>query len=110
MKNFKQRGETINVPAPADTKSGDGVLVGSLFGIACFDADSGQPLEIDLGGCFELRKTNAQAWTVGQKIYWDAENKHATTGATGNSLIGAALEAAPNPSPYGVVRLDGVAI
>jgi predicted RecA/RadA family phage recombinase len=41
MRNFIQNGDIITVAAPAAVASGDGVLVGTLFGIAVDDADSG---------------------------------------------------------------------
>jgi|GEM_PF-4444391 len=38
MKNYIQPGDSITVPAPADVKSGDLVVVGDLFGVAQFSA------------------------------------------------------------------------
>jgi len=109
MKNYHQPGSSISVAAPADVASGAGVLVGSLFGIAGHDALSGAPVEIHFSGVYTLPKLEAQAWTVGAKVYWDDTNKHLTTAATGNKLVGAAVQAAANPSTTGVVRLDGAA-
>lgn len=109
MKNYLQAGDVVTVAAPATVSSGDGVLVGTLFGIAATDAASGAPVEIKTTGVFTLPKTSEQAWTVGAAIYWDAGNKVATTdddeGA--NVLIGKALAVAANPSGTGVVRLNG---
>jgi predicted RecA/RadA family phage recombinase len=106
MKNFIQPGDTITVPAPADVTSGSLVLVGVLFGIAAFDAKSGEDVEISTKGVFELPKTSAQAWTVGAAIYWDNTAKAATTTATSNTFIGHAVAAAANPSDIGKVRLS----
>lgn len=111
MKTFKRTGNSSPVPAPAGgVLSGDGVLVGSLFGVAATDAAEAETVEIAHVGVFELKKTSAQAWTVGAKVYFDATNKVATTTASGNSLIGAAVAAAANPSATGVVRLNGVTV
>ncbi|MDQ0301278.1 DUF2190 family protein [Ancylobacter polymorphus] len=108
MKNFRHHGNNIPVPAPAGgVLSGEGVVVGSLFGIASGDAAEGATVNIALIGTFELKKTSAQAWTIGAKVYWDAANKVATTTASGNSLIGVAVEQAANPSATGLVRLNG---
>ena len=108
MKNFRRSGNSIPVAAPAGgVVAGDGVLVGSLFGIAAADAAEGATVEIALIGVFEVKKTSAQAWTIGAKVYWDAANKVATTTASGNSLIGVAVEQAANPSATGLVRLNG---
>jgi hypothetical protein len=60
-------------------------------------------------GVFSLAKTSAQAWSVGDKIYWDDTNKRCdTTGAVG-MLIGVCTVAAANPSSTGYVRLNGSA-
>lgn len=105
MKNFIQPGDMITVPAPAAVASGDGVLVGSLFGVAANAAASGDDVEIKTTGVFDLAKTAAQAWTVGAPIYWATATKVATTLATDNTLIGVAVAAAANPSASGFVRL-----
>lgn len=38
MKNYIQPGDTITVPAPAAIKSGTGVRINTLFGVAATDA------------------------------------------------------------------------
>jgi len=106
MKNFIQSGRTLTVSAPADIKSGDLVVVGSLFGVAYCDAAIGADVEIGTEGVFELPKTAEQAWTAGAKIYWSGADKCATTVASGNTLIGHAVAAAANPSAFGQVRLS----
>lgn len=108
MKNFKQPGDIVAVPAPANVSSGDGVLVGTLFGVAAFSALATKTVEIKTSGVFELPKVSTEVWTVGAAIYWDAGNKVCTTTATDNTQIGVALAATVNPSSTGFVRL-GVA-
>lgn len=107
MKNYIQPGETIEVTAPAALSSGDGVLVGSIFGIAQTDAANGAAVQIARRGVFTHAKTSAQAWTQGAKIYWDDTGKVFTTTATANTLVGVAVLAAANPSATGTVLLDG---
>lgn len=109
MKNYHQPGNALSVTAPDDVSSGDGVLVGSLFGVAGHDATTGNPVEIHTTGVFTLPKLEAQAWTQGAKVYWDDTNKHLTTVSTSNKLVGVATQAAANPSTTGVARLDGAA-
>ncbi|MGX7741549.1 DUF2190 family protein [Rhodopseudomonas parapalustris] len=113
MKNFVQSGDLITVPAPADVKSGDGVQVGSLFGIAAADAASGADVVLNTEGIYTLPKTSAQAWTRGVPVFWDAENRVATTAADDGGTpatdflpIGHAVEPAANPSATGAVRLS----
>jgi len=106
MKNFVQTGSYISVPAPTDVKSGDLIVVGALFGVAETDATSGAPVVICTEGVYTLPKASAQAWTVGVAVYWDADNKVATTVSTDNDPIGHAIAAAANPSATGQVRLS----
>lgn len=108
MKNYVQPGDAITVPAPAATTSGDGVKTGMLFGVAQADAESGDDVVIVTRGVFSLPKTNAQAWSIGDAIYWNNSNSACTTStAAGNIFIGVAVAAAANPSETGVVRLNG---
>ena len=107
MKNFIAPGENITVPAPYDVDAGEGALVGALFGVAQFDAAEAEDVVLVRRGIFALAKTSAQVWTIGAKIYWDDTNKVATTTATDNTLIGAAMAVAANPSATGSVLLDG---
>jgi predicted RecA/RadA family phage recombinase len=108
MKNYIQPGDTVTVTAPANVASGEGVLIGKLFGVAAISAASGQDVEIKTTGVYELPKTSAQEWaTVGLPIYWDDSTGVLTTVAASNTFVGVNLAAAANPSGYGVVRLNG---
>ncbi|MEL7090252.1 MAG: DUF2190 family protein [Pseudomonadota bacterium] len=109
MKTYVQDGNIMTVPAPAAVASGGGVLIGSLFGIAQKDAALDEDVAIVTCGVFQHAKESAQAWTLGAKVYWDNTNKVMTTAASGNKLVGTAAAVAANPSPTGVVRLDGAA-
>lgn len=108
MKNYVQDGNAITVAAPTGgVTSGDGVLVGTLFGVAQTTALESEPVAIVTRGVFTMPKTSAQEWTVGAAIYWDASEAECTTVSTDNTLIGKAAAAAANPSGTGSVRLDG---
>jgi predicted RecA/RadA family phage recombinase len=109
MKNFVQRGDTVTLTAPYDVASGAGLQVGSLFGVASFAAASTKSVEAVRIGVFDLAKVSAQAWAMGDRIYWDNTAKLCTTVATGNLLVGSALLVASNPSATGRVLLDGSA-
>lgn len=107
-KNYIQPGNVLTLLAPYDVLSGAGFLVGSIFAVAQNDALSGAEVEGEVTGVYELAKTSAQAWTVGQKIYWDNATKLCTTAAAAgaNALIGVATAVAANPSATGSVRLS----
>ena len=109
MKNYVQPGKTITLAAPYAVAAGDGLLVGAIFGAATAAAGNGEAVEAVLVGVFDLKKTASQAWAVGDKIYWDNTAKEATKTLTGNTLIGAALEAVGNGATetIGRVRLSG---
>ncbi|MFC6689721.1 DUF2190 family protein, partial [Jhaorihella thermophila] len=92
MKNYVQPGNTITLTAPYAVTSGDGLLVGSIFGIAAGDAANAETVEVALTGVFDLKKVASQAWSAGDKIYWDNTNREATKTATANTLIGVATE------------------
>lgn len=109
MRNYIQPGNTITLAAPYDVTSGGGLLVGALFGVAGGDALAGETVETSLVGVFDLTKAASQAWSVGDKVYWDDTNKVATKTATGNTLIGVAIEAVGGTATdtIGRVRLNG---
>jgi predicted RecA/RadA family phage recombinase len=91
MRNYIQPGHVLTLLAPYDVASGDGLLVGSIFGVASGDALSGAEVEAQLTGVVEIAKTASQAWTAGAKVYWDNTAKRVTNVASGNTLIGVAV-------------------
>lgn len=106
MNNYVQPGETLSLIAPYDRLSGEGALIGSLFGVAVNDVLSGAEGEFKHNGVYLLGKTSAQAWTEGQKLYWDDSNKRVDSDGTVGPLIGVAARAAANPSATGYVKLN----
>lgn len=107
MKTFIQTGDKLDVVAPYAVVSGDGVQVGALFGYAAADAAISTAVRISTVGVYKGKKLSAQAWAVGDKIYWDNAAKQLTTVLTANLLVGVAVAVALNPSATGLVRLDG---
>jgi len=98
MKNYIQPGETVTVTAPADVTSGTLVVVGSLVGVAAFDAASGADVEVDTEGVFSLPKVLTDVIGQGDKLYWDSSvSKLTKTAGTGSKpLVGIARAAAGN--------------
>jgi predicted RecA/RadA family phage recombinase len=109
MKNYIQPGNTITVTAAAAASSGDGVLMGSLFGVAAGDAAIGESLDLATVGVFTMAKVSTDVFTVGAIVYWDDSASLVTTDDdTGsNPRIGLAVTAAGNPGGAVNVRLDG---
>jgi predicted RecA/RadA family phage recombinase len=92
MKNNVQAGKTLTVAAPRTVLSGEGVLVGNIFGIASDDATSGANLEIVTEGVFDITK-DTDTFSQGDKVYWDNSAFKATSDAGANKLIGVAIQA-----------------
>ncbi|MHB0706019.1 DUF2190 family protein [Roseomonas mucosa] len=108
MRNYVQPGNTLTLPAPAGgVLSGDLVAIGSIVGVANGDAAAGEPMDVDVVGVFVLSKAAALAIAVGDIVYWDATNRLVTKTASGNTKLGVAVEASPNPSATATVRLNG---
>ena len=65
-KNYLHEGWTIAVPAPTGgVHSGDPILVGGFFGVANYDAEQTLPVEITLGGVWQLPKAVTVTFAVG---------------------------------------------
>lgn len=104
MKNYIQRGDTITVPAPAALKSGDGVQIGKLFGIAFTDAASGEDVALAVSGVYALPKS-AGVLAVGDEVEWSSSGDVVAL-ATG-TRIGVVIEAAQSADPNVKVKLWG---
>lgn len=107
MKNFLQAGRTIAVPAPYAVSGGQLLKRGAIVGVAQHDAEVGAGVEVERVGVFDLAKVAAEAWSIGDALYWDDAARLVTTVDTDNTLIGAAAGTAANPSAVGSVLLDG---
>jgi predicted RecA/RadA family phage recombinase len=110
MHNYSQDGCVLTLTAPYTRLAGEGALVDGVFGVAANDVTSGSSGEFVTEGVIDLAKTNAQAWTQGQKIYWDNTNKRCDSSSSVGPEIGFATEAAANPSTTGKVKLNGIGI
>jgi len=96
MKNFIQEGTTLTVAAPAAVVSGQYVTVGAIRGVACYDAASGEPLEVATEGIFTLPKVTADNVAAGDLLYWNGTACTKTAGTGSKPLIGVAVKAAGN--------------
>ena len=94
MKNFIQPGDSLTVSAPYAVTSGQGVLVGALFGVAAVDGVQNAVIECQTKGVFDITKEPALAITAGARVFWDNTNRRLTTTATGNFQVGLATVAA----------------
>lgn len=112
MKNGIHTGQVMTYTAPSGgVVSGVPVLIGALLVVPVTTNAEGEKFAGETMGVISHTKVSAQAWTEGQKIFWDNSNKRFTNAsATGLFPCGVAAEAAANPTAVGKVRLDGVAV
>jgi predicted RecA/RadA family phage recombinase len=96
MRNFIQPGDSlaVTVPYAGGVTSGQGVLVGALFGVAAVDGAQNAVIEAQTQGVFDITKEPALAITAGARVFWDNANRRITTTATGNFQVGIATLAA----------------
>lgn len=111
-KSFTQKGNILTLIAPHDVASGEGALIGSIFGVAQTDVASGAEGEFEVVGCHDLKAASGAGtdWAQGAKLYWDATEKTLTKTATSNTLIGAATAAKIAGATAGNVRLNGTVV
>jgi predicted RecA/RadA family phage recombinase len=107
MNNYIQPGNILTLTAPYAVDSGEGAKVGAIFGVATADILISVEGEFHTTGVFDLAKTSAQAWAVGDRIYWDDSNKRCDTDSRVGFFLGGAPAAAANPTSTGYVRLNG---
>jgi len=111
MKNFLQAGSILSLIAPYALVSGDGLLVGSIFGVATNAAASGAPVEAYVDdGVVALTCLSTDTGGVGTKVYWDNTNKRLTTTVGSNSLVGVLVVAKLAAETTATVRLNGVSV
>lgn len=105
MKNFVQPGHNVTLIAHKDVKSGDGVVVGKLFGIATGDAATGRTLTIATDGVYHLPKKAGDAIPLGAFVFFDsASGEFSSAGA---EKVAIAVEAAGTAETYVAAKLIG---
>jgi predicted RecA/RadA family phage recombinase len=98
-KNYIQRGDVLTIPAPANTLSGEPIIIGELRGVALGNAAETAPLDVQTEGVFELPKVAADAFDIGDSVFYDSATKLVkATGADpaklGYAVTGAAASSA----------------
>ena len=106
MKNFLGHSSDETLTTPAAVKSGEGALIGAMFGVAKGNYAQGEKGVFSLNGKFALPK-DGSAIAEGARVYWDNAAKVVTTTAGGNTLIGVAAVAALAGAATVAVRLNG---
>lgn len=104
---FVQNGRYVEVTLPYDRKGGEGVLVGTLFGVCVVDGVSGEIVNIHREGVYGLVAASGASTdaTQGAAAYWDNTNKRITPVASGNTLVGSFLAAKTTSQAFARVLL-----
>ena len=112
MKNYIQEGEHVTLTAPYARLSGEGALVGALFGVAVTDLANGEEGVFVTEGIFTLTKATGASTggAQGAKAYWVAASKSVSAAASGNTLIGVFAATCADGDATAQVRLNGVAV
>ena len=111
MKTYIQPGDTITATAPTGgLLSGQGAVIGAIFGVAAFDAAQGDPVELVTRGVFTLPKS-AGVIEEGAAVWWDDAAKTVENASDTDLFpIGICVGGAADDDATCAVRLDGVAV
>ena len=100
--------EAIEVTLGSDAVAGNFVTSGNTNGFYLVDGVSGDKAGIVVDAeIVKVAKTTGESWASGAVVYWNATAKKATTSASGNTLIGYAVEPALSADTEGTVNFDG---
>lgn len=107
MKNFVSTGDTITATAPRALVSGEGALIGAMFGVAKATYANATEGEFQIVGEVELTALGTSTAAQGALAYWDNTNMRVTDAASGNTKIGVFTIAKTNGPTIARVRLNG---
>lgn len=109
MDNYRAKGEVFDYinSTIAAISSGDVVFMGGQGGIASTDIAINATGSVAVIGVFELTKKTGQAWTQGQRLYYDIAEAAVQSDdeAGANAFIGVAYAAAAADAVIGYVKL-----
>lgn len=105
---FIQDGDYIEVTLPYARTGGQGVLIGSLFGVCVIEGALGDVINIHTSGVYGLEAATGASTdaTQGAKAYWDNTNRRITPVATSNSYVGTFATPKATSQAFASVRLN----
>jgi predicted RecA/RadA family phage recombinase len=107
MRNYVQIGDLIPITAPAAVVSGQGLLVGAMFGVCTKSAASGELVTLQTLGVVDLPKAATITPAQGALLYWDDTAKAVTSTVGSNTKIGVAVVVPAAGDATIRVRLNG---
>lgn len=107
MFNLIADGNVATITAAADIASGDVVIVGGLIGIAVTDIAEDETGAINLKGAYTVAKTTGEAFSQGDRLYYDTDTLKTTKVVTADTIyIGKAFADALSADTTSVVLLE----
>lgn len=94
LAQYIHEGTVVDFTPTTDVAAGSVVVQGDLVGITKRDIRANVLGGIAVEGVFDVAKASADVITAGAKLYWNATDERAVTTATGNKLLGKAVQAA----------------
>ena len=102
---FIHEGKAIDYTPTADMTAGTVVVLGDRVGVSIVDIPAEVLGALQVTGVFDFEKDNTVIPLYG-RVYWNATAKKATVTATGNTLLGIALNATVATDTIVRVRLN----
>ncbi|MCL2625056.1 MAG: DUF2190 family protein [Planctomycetaceae bacterium] len=102
---FIHEGKAIDYTPANDMTAGTVLVLGDRVGVCIVDIPANVLGALQVVGVFDFAKDNTVIPLYG-KVYWDSAAKKATVTATGNTLLGIALNAATATDSIVRVRLN----
>lgn len=102
---FLQDGELLDYTPSSAVAAGDVVLLTDRVFVAPRAIPANTLGSVATCGVFQIQKTTGEAWTMGQKLYWNAGTSKATTTSSTHKVIGYAAAAAASGAVEGPVLL-----
>lgn len=108
-KNFVKPADHLPLVCPyATVASGQGVLVGIIFGVALGAALTGETVEVATEGEWVITALSTDVVSVGAPAYWDDTNRRITSVSTGNTLVGVYTVAKANAETTAQIKLQAI--
>ena len=104
--NFVQPGDSVTVVAAANAVSGAIVVQGQMFGVAAYDALTGEQIVLTMGGVWDFAKANAASTSMaaGANAFWD--NTNSIISVSTGTRVGMVMAAVGNNATTVRVRLN----
>lgn len=104
---YVQEGRYLEVTLPYARTGGQGVLVGTLFGVCTVDGAQGDAINIDTDGVYGLTAATGSGSdaAVGAVAYWDDTNKRVTATQSTHVVIGKFVAAKTTAQAFAMVKI-----